>query len=171
MLLIIAIVGTTVAPWQLFFQQSYVIDKRITPRFIRYERADLLVIVGIILFLRQIRGIHIASKATGSGDTGCWSVRFWVWSIRCSRHSPTPARSGSPSRYRLSGFGSSFLLYGRALSIERRRERQGVLSSRMASGCGDRITAVCMATSQRQVTAHKRSDTLANHAELIFETF
>ena len=38
MLLIIAIVGTTVAPWQLFFQQSYVIDKRITPRFINYER-------------------------------------------------------------------------------------------------------------------------------------
>ena len=31
MLLIIGIVGTTVAPWQLFFQQSYVIDKRITP--------------------------------------------------------------------------------------------------------------------------------------------
>jgi hypothetical protein len=38
MLLIIAIVGTTVAPWQLFFQQSYVIDKRITPRFMRYEK-------------------------------------------------------------------------------------------------------------------------------------
>jgi hypothetical protein len=33
-------VGTTVAPWQLFFQQSNVIDKRITPRFIPYERAD-----------------------------------------------------------------------------------------------------------------------------------
>src|ERR1700724_172025 len=32
-LLIIAIVGTTVAPWQLFFQQSNVVDKRITPRF------------------------------------------------------------------------------------------------------------------------------------------
>ena len=30
-LLITAIVGTTVAPWQLFFQQSNVIDKRITP--------------------------------------------------------------------------------------------------------------------------------------------
>ena len=39
MLLIIAIVGTTVAPWQLFFQQSYVIDKRITPRFIAYEQS------------------------------------------------------------------------------------------------------------------------------------
>ena len=35
MLLIIAIVGTTIAPWQLFFQQSYVIDKRITPRFMQ----------------------------------------------------------------------------------------------------------------------------------------
>lgn len=56
MLLIIAIVGTTVAPWQLFFQQSYVIDKRITPRFIRYERVDLwlgivIVIVGAIAMM------------------------------------------------------------------------------------------------------------------------
>ena len=40
MLLIIAMVGTTVAPWQLFFQQSNVIDKRITPRWINYERLD-----------------------------------------------------------------------------------------------------------------------------------
>jgi NRAMP (natural resistance-associated macrophage protein)-like metal ion transporter len=47
MLLIIAIVGTTVAPWQLFFQQSYVIDKRIGARFINYERVDL--IIGIVL--------------------------------------------------------------------------------------------------------------------------
>jgi NRAMP (natural resistance-associated macrophage protein)-like metal ion transporter len=47
MLLIIAIVGTTIAPWQLFFQQSYVIDKRITPRFIKYERIDLW--LGIIM--------------------------------------------------------------------------------------------------------------------------
>jgi Mn2+/Fe2+ NRAMP family transporter len=39
-LLIIAIVGTTVAPWQLFFQQSNIIDKRITPRWINYERFD-----------------------------------------------------------------------------------------------------------------------------------
>jgi Mn2+/Fe2+ NRAMP family transporter len=39
-LLIIAIVGTTVAPWQLFFQQSNIVDKRITPRWINYERTD-----------------------------------------------------------------------------------------------------------------------------------
>jgi NRAMP (natural resistance-associated macrophage protein)-like metal ion transporter len=42
-LLIIAMVGTTVAPWQLFFQQSNVIDKRITPRWINYERADTVI--------------------------------------------------------------------------------------------------------------------------------
>jgi Mn2+/Fe2+ NRAMP family transporter len=56
MLLIIAIVGTTIAPWQLFFQQSYVIDKRITPRFISYEKADLwlgimLVIIGAVAMM------------------------------------------------------------------------------------------------------------------------
>jgi Mn2+/Fe2+ NRAMP family transporter len=39
-LLIIALVGTTVAPWQLFFQQSNIVDKRITPRWIPYERLD-----------------------------------------------------------------------------------------------------------------------------------
>jgi Mn2+/Fe2+ NRAMP family transporter len=50
-LLIIAIVGTTVAPWQLFFQQSNIVDKRITPRWINYERLDtwigaIVVVVG-----------------------------------------------------------------------------------------------------------------------------
>ena len=55
-LLIIAIVGTTVAPWQLFFQQSNIVDKRITPRFMAYERADtvlgaFVVIVGAAALL------------------------------------------------------------------------------------------------------------------------
>jgi Mn2+/Fe2+ NRAMP family transporter len=49
MLLVIGIVGTTVAPWQLFFQQSYVIDKRITPRFMKYEKADLWIGIGIVV--------------------------------------------------------------------------------------------------------------------------
>jgi Mn2+/Fe2+ NRAMP family transporter len=49
MLLIIAIVGTTVAPWQLFFQQSYVVDKRIRPRFIKYERVDLMIGIAIVI--------------------------------------------------------------------------------------------------------------------------
>ncbi len=41
LLLVVAVVGTTVEPWQLFFQQSSVVDKRITPRWIRYSRMDL----------------------------------------------------------------------------------------------------------------------------------
>jgi Mn2+/Fe2+ NRAMP family transporter len=50
-LLIIGMVGTTVAPWQLFFQQSNIIDKRITPRWINYERLDtwigaIIVVIG-----------------------------------------------------------------------------------------------------------------------------
>ncbi|HLH57557.1 MAG TPA: Nramp family divalent metal transporter [Streptosporangiaceae bacterium] len=73
-LLIIAIVGTTVAPWQLFFQQSNVIDKRITPRFIRYERADttlgaFVVIIGatavLVTAVYAVRGTtHLAGHFT-----------------------------------------------------------------------------------------------------------
>ena len=72
-LLIIAIVGTTVAPWQLFFQQSNVIDKRITPRFIPYERADttlgaFVVIIGataiLITAVFAVRGTSLAGHFT-----------------------------------------------------------------------------------------------------------
>ncbi len=48
-LLIIAMVGTTVAPWQLFFQQSNVIDKRITPRWINYERIDTWIGAAVVV--------------------------------------------------------------------------------------------------------------------------
>src|SRR5690242_18651093 len=70
MLLIIAIVGTTVAPWQLFFQQSYVIDKRITPRFIRYERMDLwigivIVVVGAAALMGATAAAFAGTRAAG----------------------------------------------------------------------------------------------------------
>jgi NRAMP (natural resistance-associated macrophage protein)-like metal ion transporter len=80
MLLIIAIVGTTVAPWQLFFQQSYVIDKRITPRFIRYERADLwigilLVIIGAVAMMAFTAAAFAGRPAFGSfQDAGAVAV-------------------------------------------------------------------------------------------------
>jgi Mn2+/Fe2+ NRAMP family transporter len=64
-LLIIAIVGTTVAPWQLFFQQSYVIDKRITPPFMGYERADLC--IGIVLVIVGAVVIMALAAATFAG--------------------------------------------------------------------------------------------------------
>ena len=72
-LLIIAIVGTTVAPWQLFFQQSNVIDKRITPRFIGYERADTslgaFVVVGgataiLVVAVYAVRGTSLVGHFT-----------------------------------------------------------------------------------------------------------
>src|SRR5580658_9204198 len=70
MLLIISIVGTTVAPWQLFFQQSYVIDKRITPRFIKYEKADLWIgIVIVVLGAGAIMGFT-AAAFTGHAGAG-----------------------------------------------------------------------------------------------------
>jgi len=70
MLLIIGIVGTTVAPWQLFFQQSYVVDKRITPRFIRYEKVDLcigimIVVVGAAVLMGATAAAFAGSAAAG----------------------------------------------------------------------------------------------------------
>ncbi len=71
MLLIIGIVGTTVAPWQLFFQQSYVIDKRITPRFMRYEKADLwigivIVVVGAAALMGATAAAFAGTRAAGN---------------------------------------------------------------------------------------------------------
>ncbi|MHA7960349.1 NRAMP family divalent metal transporter [Streptomyces sp. L500] len=70
MLLIIAIVGTTVAPWQLFFQQSYVIDKRITPRFMRYEKADLWLGIGIVVIGAAAMTGFCAAAFAGHAESG-----------------------------------------------------------------------------------------------------
>jgi Mn2+/Fe2+ NRAMP family transporter len=69
-LLVIAIVGTTVAPWQLFFQQSNVIDKRITPRWMAYERADTVigaavVVIGAAAIMMAAAGVFADSPAAG----------------------------------------------------------------------------------------------------------
>jgi len=77
-LLIIAIVGTTVAPWQLFFQQSNIIDKRITPRWINYERLDtwigaVVVVVGAAALMAvsafAFRGSGYFGHFTDAGGT------------------------------------------------------------------------------------------------------
>src|ERR1035441_4850381 len=64
-ILVIGIVGTTVAPWQLFFQQSYVIDKRITPRFMRYEKVDLW--IGIVIVVLGAAAVMGATAAAFAG--------------------------------------------------------------------------------------------------------
>lgn len=73
MLLIIAIVGTTVAPWQLFFQQSYVIDKRITPRFINYEKVDLWLGIGIVVVGAGAMMAFTAAAFAGQPGAGQFS--------------------------------------------------------------------------------------------------
>jgi Mn2+/Fe2+ NRAMP family transporter len=77
-LLVIAIVGTTVAPWQLFFQQSNVIDKRITPRWLDYEKADT--IIGAIVVVVGAAAIMMASASafTGTADFGHFSDALGV---------------------------------------------------------------------------------------------
>jgi Mn2+/Fe2+ NRAMP family transporter len=84
-LLIIAIVGTTVAPWQLFFQQSNVVDKRITPRWIGYERADtaigaVVVVVGaaalMIASAHAFAGTPTGGHFTDAGGTAAGLARY-----------------------------------------------------------------------------------------------
>ena len=70
MLLIIAIVGTTIAPWQLFFQQSYVIDKRITPRFMKYERLDLWLGIGLVIIGAVAMTAFTAATFSGRPEFG-----------------------------------------------------------------------------------------------------
>ncbi|HEV2994111.1 MAG TPA: NRAMP family divalent metal transporter [Acidimicrobiia bacterium] len=92
-LLLVAIVGTTVAPWQLFFQQSNVIDKRITPRWIRYERADTVIgafatniAAGgyICLVAFAVAGTAFAGKFTDAGGVAealHHTVGYWAGAL------------------------------------------------------------------------------------------
>lgn len=70
LLLIVAIVGTTVAPWQLFFQQSNVVDKRITTRWIAYARADLVLGIVVVMVGATALMAVTAFGLTGSGAVG-----------------------------------------------------------------------------------------------------
>ena len=66
-LLIIAIVGTTVAPWQLFFQQSNIVDKRIIPRWLDYEKADT--VIGAFVVVIGAAAIMMAAASAFSGTS------------------------------------------------------------------------------------------------------
>jgi Mn2+/Fe2+ NRAMP family transporter len=62
-----AMIGTTVAPWQLFFQQSSVVDKRITARWLGYERADT--VIGTLLFAVVAVAVLAACALAFSGTS------------------------------------------------------------------------------------------------------
>jgi len=69
LLLVVSVVGTTVEPWQMFFQQSSVVDKRITPRWLNYERWD----TGIGVVIEVIGALAImAACAFGLAHTSAF---------------------------------------------------------------------------------------------------
>src|SRR5437879_4102045 len=69
-IIIVAVVGTTVAPWQLFFQQSNVIDKRITPRWLDYEKADTAIGAFVVVIGAAAIMMATASAFTGTSEFG-----------------------------------------------------------------------------------------------------
>ena len=98
-LLIIAIVGTTVAPWQLFFQQSNIVDKRITPRWINYERADTVIGSLVTVFAARLsspRGLRIRGHAASGHFTNAASVAEGLEHYLGS--APDPVRDRSAER-------------------------------------------------------------------------
>jgi Mn2+/Fe2+ NRAMP family transporter len=77
LLIVFALAGTTLAPWQLFFQQSNVVDKRITPRWLGYERLDTLVgsaifcigaVAVLVTFAAAFAGIPWHAALTDAGQ-------------------------------------------------------------------------------------------------------
>jgi NRAMP (natural resistance-associated macrophage protein)-like metal ion transporter len=77
-LLIIAVVGTTVAPWQMFFQQSNVVDKRITPRWLDYEKADTALGAVVVVIGAAAIMMATASAFTGNSDFGHFADAYGV---------------------------------------------------------------------------------------------
>jgi Mn2+/Fe2+ NRAMP family transporter len=75
-LFMMAMVGAALSPWQLFFQQSLVVDKRITARWLNYERVDTLIgttlftVVGAALVVVCTVAFAGSSAHTGFVDLG-----------------------------------------------------------------------------------------------------
>src|SRR5438128_11004558 len=87
-LLIVAVVGTTVAPWQLFFQQSNVIDKRITPRWLEYEKADTALGAFVVVIGAAAIMMATASAFTGTSEFGHYQDALHVARGLASHISP-----------------------------------------------------------------------------------
>lgn len=78
--MIIAIVGTTVAPWQLFFQQSCIADKKLRFKDLNFERLDTfigaiftVVVAGAMMMVGNVlytKGINYTDPAQMAGVLG-----------------------------------------------------------------------------------------------------
>jgi len=84
--LVIAIVGTTVAPWQLFFQQSCIADKRLRFADIPWARLDTFlgacVTIGVAVCMivagnaSLVHGFHFTDPARMAVDLGSFAGPF-----------------------------------------------------------------------------------------------
>ena len=102
-LVVVATVGTTLAPWGLSFIQSYAVDKKLTPEDLPYERADVVtgsVLTGVIGFFVVVTcaetlhaGSHVAriGSRTFRSPSGC--VRIGTRPSRCSVRSMSPGQA------------------------------------------------------------------------------
>ena len=77
-LLIISIIGTTVAPWQLYFQQSNIVDKKITPRWLNYERVDTILGSFIVVIGASALIAACAAGFAGHGGTNSFTTALGV---------------------------------------------------------------------------------------------
>lgn len=78
LLLIISIIGTTVAPWQLYFQQSNIVDKRITPRWLNYERVDTFLGSIVVVVSASVIIIVAAAGLAPHGTTSSYTDALGV---------------------------------------------------------------------------------------------
>ncbi len=65
-LAVVATIGTTLAPWGLAFIQSYVVDKRLRPRDLRFERIDVILgavltgVIGLFVAVACAATLHVS---------------------------------------------------------------------------------------------------------------
>jgi NRAMP (natural resistance-associated macrophage protein)-like metal ion transporter len=79
MFLVIAIVGTTVAPWQLFFQQSCIADKRLRFADMKWARLDTFLGACITITgnASQVHGFTFTDPAQMAVDIGRFTNGFF----------------------------------------------------------------------------------------------
>jgi NRAMP (natural resistance-associated macrophage protein)-like metal ion transporter len=87
MFLVIAIVGTTVAPWQLFFQQSCIADKRLRFADLQWARLDTflgacitITVAGCMMIAgnaSRLHGFHFSDPAQMAMDIGSFTNGFF----------------------------------------------------------------------------------------------
>ena len=69
MFLVIAIVGTTIAPWQLFFQQSCIADKRLRFSDLKWARLDTLLGATFTII---VAGCMTRASTSSEPRNPCW---------------------------------------------------------------------------------------------------